>query len=57
MWRTDEHAGALMKGGRGRCCGRVCCCSLILVIIILVSVIAAFFREFSFYLYLRIMLM
>lgn len=46
MWRSDEHAGALMKGGKGRCCGRVCGCSIILVLIILVSIIASFFREF-----------
>ena len=45
MWRSDEHAGALMKGGRGRCCGRVCCCSIILVIVLLVSIIASFFRQ------------
>lgn len=45
MWRSDEHAGALMKGGRLRCCGRVCCCSIILVILILVSIVAAFLRE------------
>lgn len=53
MWRTDEHTGAFMKGGRGRCCGRVCCCSLILVLVILVSVVTAFLRESSAALLLR----
>lgn len=48
MWRSDEHAGALLKGGRGRCCGRVCGCSIILVLVIVVGVIASFFREFFF---------
>jgi hypothetical protein len=47
MWRSDEHAGALMKGGRGRCCGRVCGCSIILILIIFVSIVASFFREAS----------
>ncbi|KAL8292947.1 hypothetical protein RQP46_000641 [Phenoliferia psychrophenolica] len=42
MWRADEHAGALTRGGRGRACGRICCCSIILVLIILVSIIASF---------------
>ena len=43
MWRSDEHKGAFTKGGRGRCCGRVCCCAIILVLIILISIVAAFF--------------
>ncbi|KAK4705342.1 hypothetical protein P7C70_g853, partial [Phenoliferia sp. Uapishka_3] len=42
MWRADEHAGALTRGGKGRACGRICCCSIILVIIILVSIVASF---------------
>jgi hypothetical protein len=46
MWRTDEHAGALMRGGRGKCCLRVCGCSIVLILVILVSVIAAFLRKF-----------
>lgn len=45
MWRTDEHNGAFMKGGRGKCCGRVCLCSLVLVLVILISVITAFLRK------------
>ncbi|GAA5930806.1 hypothetical protein JCM1841_000191 [Sporobolomyces salmonicolor] len=48
MWRKDEHAGALTRGGRARCCGRVLCCTIILVILIIVGIVAAFFREFSF---------
>ncbi|GAA6023680.1 hypothetical protein JCM10207_008747 [Rhodosporidiobolus poonsookiae] len=43
MWRKDEHAGALTRGGRARCCGRVFCCCLILVILIVVGIVAAFF--------------
>ncbi|GAA5862251.1 hypothetical protein JCM8547_007783 [Rhodosporidiobolus lusitaniae] len=43
MWRKDEHAGALTRGGRARCCGRVFCCTIILVILILVGIVAAFF--------------
>ncbi|BGP38020.1 hypothetical protein JCM10450v2_001953 [Rhodotorula kratochvilovae] len=43
MFRKDEHAGALTRGGRARCCGRVFCCSLILVVLILVGIVAAFF--------------
>ncbi|GAA5841560.1 hypothetical protein JCM11251_001260 [Rhodosporidiobolus azoricus] len=43
MWRKDEHAGALTRGGRARCCGRVFCCFLILAILILVGIVAAFF--------------
>ncbi|GJN88490.1 hypothetical protein Rhopal_001456-T1 [Rhodotorula paludigena] len=43
MFRKDEHAGALTRGGRARCCGRVFCCTLILVILILVGIVAAFF--------------
>lgn len=44
MFRTDEHKGALMKGGRAKCCLRVCGCSLLLALIIVVSAIAAFLR-------------
>ncbi|GAA5917151.1 hypothetical protein JCM8208_004851 [Rhodotorula glutinis] len=43
MFRKDEHAGALTRGGRARCCGRVFCCTLILAILILVGIVAAFF--------------
>ncbi|GAA5868279.1 hypothetical protein JCM1840_005623 [Sporobolomyces johnsonii] len=43
MWRKDEHAGALTRGGRARCCGRVLCCTIILVILIIVGIVAAFF--------------
>ncbi|BGP13929.1 hypothetical protein JCM10213_002573 [Rhodosporidiobolus nylandii] len=43
MWRKDEHAGALTRGGRTRCCGRVFCCSIILIILIVVGIVAAFF--------------
>ena len=44
MYRKDEHAGALTRGGRARCCGRVLCCTIMLVILILVGIVAAFFR-------------
>lgn len=44
MWRKDEHAGALTRGGRARCCGRVCCCSIMLVVLIIIGIVAAFFR-------------
>lgn len=47
MFRKDEHAGALTRGGRARCCGRVLCCSIILIILILVGIVAAFFRTSS----------
>ncbi|GAA5844711.1 hypothetical protein JCM5353_005833 [Sporobolomyces roseus] len=43
MYRKDEHAGALTRGGRARCCGRVVCCTIMLVILILVGIVAAFF--------------
>ncbi|BGP22877.1 hypothetical protein JCM10295v2_001768 [Rhodotorula toruloides] len=43
MFRKDEHAGALTRGGRARCCGRVLCCSIMLIILILVGIVAAFF--------------
>jgi len=43
MFRKDEHAGALTRGGRARCFGRVFCCTLILVVLILVGIVAAFF--------------
>ncbi|GAA5978865.1 hypothetical protein JCM11641_003594 [Rhodosporidiobolus odoratus] len=43
MWRKDEHAGALTRGGRTRCCGRVFCCSVILIVLIVVGIVAAFF--------------
>ncbi|GAA5947243.1 hypothetical protein JCM3765_001587 [Sporobolomyces pararoseus] len=43
MYRKDEHAGALTRGGKARCCGRVVCCTLILVVLIIVSIVAAFF--------------
>ncbi|GAA5888040.1 hypothetical protein JCM6882_000259 [Rhodosporidiobolus microsporus] len=43
MWRKDEHAGAMTRGGRARCCGRVFCCFLILAVLILVGIVAAFF--------------
>ncbi|CEQ39921.1 SPOSA6832_01480, partial [Sporobolomyces salmonicolor] len=39
MWRKDEHAGALTRGGRARCCGRVLCCTIILVILIIVGIV------------------
>ncbi|KAM0754026.1 hypothetical protein T439DRAFT_169808 [Meredithblackwellia eburnea MCA 4105] len=42
MYRADEHAGALFRGGKARCCGRVCVCSIILVLVILVSIVASF---------------
>lgn len=48
MFRKDEHAGALTRGGRVRCCGRVFCCSVMLIILILVAIVAAFFRELPF---------
>ncbi|GAA6006391.1 hypothetical protein JCM11491_004938 [Sporobolomyces phaffii] len=43
MYRKDEHAGALTRGGRARCCGRVVCCTLMLVVLIIVGIVAAFF--------------
>ncbi|KAG0666579.1 hypothetical protein C6P46_004245 [Rhodotorula mucilaginosa] len=43
MFRKDEHAGALTRGGRMRCCGRVFCCSIMLIVLILVGIVAAFF--------------
>lgn len=43
MFRKDEHAGALTRGGRVRCCGRVFCCSFLLIILILIGIVAAFF--------------
>ncbi|KAM0792277.1 hypothetical protein ACM66B_004968 [Microbotryomycetes sp. NB124-2] len=43
LWRMDEHKGTFTRGGRGRCCGRVCCCALILALIVIVSIFAAFF--------------
>lgn len=43
MYRKDEHAGALTRGGKARCCGRVVCCTIILVVLIIVSIVAAFF--------------
>ncbi|KAK4053774.1 hypothetical protein OIV83_001430 [Microbotryomycetes sp. JL201] len=43
LWRMDEHKGTFTRGGRGRCCGRVCCCALILAVIVIVSIFAAFF--------------
>ncbi|GAA5825462.1 hypothetical protein JCM10212_004838, partial [Sporobolomyces blumeae] len=43
MYRKDEHAGALTRGGRARCCGRVVCCTLMLVVLIVVGIVAAFF--------------
>lgn len=46
MFRKDEHAGALTRGGRMRCCGRVFCCSIMLIVLILVGIVAAFFRAF-----------
>lgn len=47
MYRKDEHAGALTRGGRARCCGRVVCCTIMLVILILVGIVAAFFRTYK----------
>ena len=44
MYRKDEHAGALTRGGKARCCGRVVCCTIILVVLIIVGIVAAFFR-------------
>ncbi|GAA5989393.1 hypothetical protein JCM10908_001289 [Rhodotorula pacifica] len=43
IFRKDEHAGALTRGGRARCCGRVFCCSVMLIVLILVGIVAAFF--------------
>ncbi|KAK4058902.1 hypothetical protein OIO90_000348 [Microbotryomycetes sp. JL221] len=43
LWRIDEHKGTFTRGGRGRCCGRVCCCALILALIVIVGIFAAFF--------------
>ncbi|GAA5871667.1 hypothetical protein JCM3774_003012 [Rhodotorula dairenensis] len=43
MFRKDEHAGALTRGGRMRCFGRVFCCSFMLILLILVGIVAAFF--------------
>lgn len=45
MWRSDEHRGTMLKGGRGRCCGRVCCCTIIIAIILIVGIVASFFRK------------
>lgn len=47
MFRKDEHAGALTRGGRVRCFGRVFCCSFMLILLILVGIVAAFFRAFG----------
>ncbi|GAA5900354.1 uncharacterized protein JCM6883_002819 [Sporobolomyces salmoneus] len=43
MYRKDEHAGALTRGGKFRCCGRVVCCTIMLVVLIIVGIVAAFF--------------
>ncbi|GAA6026994.1 hypothetical protein JCM8097_006024 [Rhodosporidiobolus ruineniae] len=43
MWRKDEHAGALTRGGRARCCGRVFCCTIFLAVLIVIAIVAAFF--------------
>lgn len=43
MYRKDEHAGALTRGGKARCCGRVLCCTIMLVVLIIVGIVAAFF--------------
>ena len=45
MWRSDEHRGTLLKGGRGRCCGRWCCCSIIIAILLIVGIVASFLRK------------
>ncbi|KAG0152085.1 hypothetical protein CROQUDRAFT_56044 [Cronartium quercuum f. sp. fusiforme G11] len=42
MWRSDEHSGAFMRGGKGKCCGRCCCCTLIVVALLLVGIVAGF---------------
>lgn len=47
MYRKDEHAGALTRGGKFRCCGRVVCCTIMLVVLIIVGIVAAFFRTFA----------
>ncbi|KAH9813036.1 hypothetical protein DFH28DRAFT_374464 [Melampsora americana] len=42
MWRSDEHSGAFLRGGKGKCCGRCCCCTMIVVALLLIGIIAGF---------------
>lgn len=44
MWRSEEHQGVFLRGGKGRACGRCCLCSTILAILIIIAAICAFFR-------------
>lgn len=45
LFRTDEHAGGWLRGGKIRCCGRVTCCCLMLTIVIIISAVGSFFRK------------
>jgi len=45
LWRSEEHRGAMLKGGRAKCCGRWCCCLIIIVILLFVGIVASFFRK------------
>lgn len=42
MWRSDEHSGAFLRGGKGKCCGRCCCCTMIVVALLLIGIVAGF---------------
>lgn len=45
MWRSDEHAGAFTRGGKGRTCGRCCCCAVIMAILLIICIVSAFLRR------------